>query len=54
MLHLEQPRKHSTLRPRAINPADVQQALRRLLKPIEVHPFVAETGRMGSLGWRVT
>ncbi|WP_437826262.1 hypothetical protein [Sorangium sp. So ce1153] len=53
VLHLEQPRKHSTLRPRAINPADVQQALRRLLKPIDAHPVVAETGRMGSLGWRV-
>lgn len=54
VLHLEQPRKHSTLRPRAINPADVQQALRRLLKPVDAHPFVAETSRMGSLGWQVT
>ncbi|WP_437949442.1 hypothetical protein WME98_00720 [Sorangium sp. So ce296] len=54
VLHLEQPKKHSTLRPRAINPADVQQALRRRLKPIDAHPFVAETSRMGSLAWRVT
>ncbi|WP_437675735.1 hypothetical protein [Sorangium sp. So ce131] len=54
VLHLEQPKKHSTLRPRAINPADVQQALRRVLKPIDAHPFVAETSRMGSLAWRVT
>lgn len=54
VLHLEQPEKRSTLRPRAINPADVMQALRRLLKPIDAHPFVAETTRMGSLAWRVT
>ncbi|MGK4007141.1 hypothetical protein WMF31_31250 [Sorangium sp. So ce1036] len=54
VLHLEQPEKHSTLRPRAINPADVQQALRRRLKPIDAHPLVAETSRMGSLAWKVT
>lgn len=53
VLHLEQPEKHSTLRPRAINPADVQQALRRRLRSIDAHPFVAETNRMGSLAWRV-
>lgn len=53
VLHLEQPRKHSTLRPRAINPADIQQKLRRLLKPIDAHPFVAEANRMGSLPWSV-
>ncbi|WP_437972825.1 hypothetical protein WMF11_27455 [Sorangium sp. So ce295] len=34
--------------------ADVQQALRRLLKPVGAQPFVAETSRMGSLGWKVT
>lgn len=54
VLHLEQPSKHSTLRPRAINPRDVQQVLRRLLKPIDAHVFVAETTRMGTLAWRVT
>ena len=53
VLQLEQPAKHSKLRPRAINPADVQQKLRRLLKPVDAHPCVAETNRMGSLAWRV-
>ena len=54
VLHLEQPKKHSALRPRAINPADVQQDLKRLITPIDAHPFVAESSRMGSLGWKVT
>jgi len=53
VLHLEQPAKHSRLRPRAINPADVAQKLRRLLKPIDAHPVVAETDHMRGLGWRV-
>jgi hypothetical protein len=54
ILHLEQPRKHSKLFPRAIDPVDIQQKLRQMLKPIDAHPFVAETTRMGSLSWRVT
>ena len=53
ILHLEQPVKSSTLRPRAISPADVQQKLRQLLKPVDAHPFVAEMNRMGSLAWSV-
>jgi hypothetical protein len=53
VLHLEQPAKHSALRPRGINPLDVQQALRLVLKPIDAHPFVAETSQMGSLVWSV-
>lgn len=53
VLHLEQPVKHSKLRPRAINPADVKQKLRQLLKPIDPHPFVAEKAAMGSLQWTV-
>jgi hypothetical protein len=54
VLHLEQPKKHSALRPRAIDPAHVLQTLRRLLKPIDAHPIVAETTRMGTLAWSVT
>jgi hypothetical protein len=54
VLHLEQPKKQSALRPRAIDPANVQQTLRRLLKPIDAHPSVVETTRMGSLAWSVT
>ena len=53
ILHLEQPAKHSKLRPRAINLADVQQKLRQLMKPIDAHPRVVERGRMGSLAWSV-
>ena len=53
ILHLEQPAKHSKLRPRAINPADIKQKLRQLLKPIDAHPFVAEKAAMGSLQWTV-
>jgi hypothetical protein len=54
ILHLEQPTKHSKLFPRAINPADVKQKLCQLLKPIDAHPFVAESTRMGTLEWRVS
>ncbi|MCI5147616.1 MAG: hypothetical protein D3923_19290 [Candidatus Electrothrix sp. AR3] len=32
VLHLEQPMKHSKLFPRAIDPADIQQKLRQLVK----------------------
>lgn len=53
VLHLEQPVKQSKLRPRAINPADVKQKLRQILKPIDAHPFVAEKAAMGSLEWTV-
>lgn len=53
VLHLEQPAKHSKLFPRAIDPANVKQVLRRLLKPIDAHPFVAEMAAMGTLAWSV-
>lgn len=53
ILHLEQPTKSSKLRPRAINPADIQQKLKQLLKPVDAHPFVAEMTKMGSLAWSV-
>jgi hypothetical protein len=54
VLHLEQPAKHSKLRPRAIDPADVQQKLRQLLKPVDAHPLVVEMARMGMLQWKVS
>lgn len=54
VLHLEQPAKHSTLRPRAIDPAAVRARLKKLLKPIDAHAIVAESNRMGSLAWSVT
>lgn len=50
-LHLEQPRRVSRLFPRSIDPADVLQKLRRLLKPVDAHPIIisGDDGR----GWRV-
>lgn len=54
VLHLEQPAKASKLRPRAIDPAILRQNLRRILKPVDAHPIVAEKSRMGALEWRVT
>jgi len=53
VLHLEQPETHSRLFPRAINPVDVQQKLRRLIKPIAPHPKVVESTRMQSVPWSV-
>jgi len=53
VLHLEQPVKHSSFRPRAINPLDVEQRLRALLKPVDPHAVVVESSRMGSLAWSV-
>ncbi|WLQ11330.1 hypothetical protein O5O45_16415 [Hahella aquimaris] len=52
-LHLEQPRKSSKLRPRAINPADVQQKLRKMLKPIDAHPLVVEISKSHGMPWSV-
>lgn len=54
VLHLEQPMKQSTLRPRAIDFAVVEQRLKALLKPIDAHPMVAASNRMRSLSWNVT
>lgn len=54
VLHLEQPAKQSRLFPRAIDPATVQQKLKQLLKAIDAHPLVVETGRMRGLPWTVS
>ncbi len=53
VLHLEQPRKHSKLFPRAIDPADVQQRLKQLVKAIDPHPLVLEMTKMGSVSWQI-
>lgn len=53
VLHLEQPEKHSKLRPRAINLADVQQKMRQLLKPVDAHPQVVDMRSMRRLEWQV-
>ena len=54
VLHLEQPLEGSKPFPRAINPANVQQKLRQLLKPIDAEARVAETALMQGLPWTVT
>ena len=54
VLHLEQPAKHSKLFPRAIDPAQVAQKLKQLLKAIDPHPKVVAIGRLGDVGWSVT
>lgn len=46
VLHLEQPRTHSKLFPRAYDPAIVQQKLKETLKPIDAHPKVVELANM--------
>jgi hypothetical protein len=51
VLHLEQPAKHSTLFPRAIDPANVQQRLKQLIKAIDPHPLVIELSRMNGVAW---
>jgi hypothetical protein len=53
VLHLEQPAKHSKLFPRAIDPADVLQRLKQLIKGIDPHPLVLEMGRMNGVAWQV-
>lgn len=54
-LHLEQPEKHSRLFPRAINPANVRQKLKGLLKAIDPHPRVLDrTMARTSLAWKIT
>jgi hypothetical protein len=53
VLHLEQPRQSSKLFPRAISPADVQQKLRQLLRPVDSHPVVVEKNDMRHLAWSV-
>ncbi|MEZ4436002.1 MAG: hypothetical protein R3F65_26695 [bacterium] len=51
VLHLEQPRKTSKLFPRAIDPMDIRQKLRRRLKPIDPHPIVVDRSSTRRLGW---
>ena len=53
VLHLEQPAKHSTLFPRAINPSVVLQRLKQLIKAVDPHPKVVRMGQMADIPWRV-
>ena len=55
VLHLEQSRHHSKpLFLRVYNPANVKQKLKQLIKAIDPHPQVMETGGPGNPGWSVT
>ena len=51
VFHLEQPATHSRLFPRVFDRAVVQQAIRRLVKPIDPHPLVVELAAMGGIPW---
>ncbi len=53
VLHLEQPQKHSRLRPRAIDPAALRMKLKKLIKSIDPHPLIVEHTCMGNLAWTV-
>lgn len=52
--HLEQPAKHSKLRPRAIEPDKLVQKLRMLLKAIDPHPAVVDLNSLhAAMNWTV-
>lgn len=54
VLHLAQPRSSgSKLFGRVINPANLTQQLRKLLKPIDAHPMVIDQRTMGGVDWQV-
>lgn len=53
IFHLEQPRTHSKLFPRAFEPADVQQKLKQILKAIDPHPNVVALADMRAVPWDV-
>jgi len=54
VFHLEQPIKSSKLFPRAFDPANVQQKLRQLIRPIDPHALVIERNAMANVSWTVT
>jgi hypothetical protein len=53
VLHLEQPVTGATLFPRSINPANVMQRLKQLIKCIDPHARVVEMHAMSPLEWSV-
>ncbi len=52
ILHLEQPARHSKLFPRSIDPADVQQKLKQLIRAVDPHPKVVARGDK-TVAWQV-
>lgn len=51
VFHMEQPRVHSKLFPRAYKREDIQQKLKQLVKPIDPHPKVIELAHMEDVPW---
>lgn len=50
VLHIEQPQRHQPV----VDPADIKQKLRRLLKAVDSHPKVVSMRNMQGLAWTVT
>lgn len=50
VLHIEQPQRHRPV----VDPADIKQKLRRLLKAIDPHLKVVSMNNMQGLAWTVT
>ncbi len=48
--HIEQPARHQPV----IDPADLKQKLRRLLKAVDAHPKVVSMDNLGGLQWTVS
>lgn len=53
VLHIEQPRIHSKLFPRPVEPANLKQEIRRRLKAIDCHPQVTDHEHMTYVPWEV-
>lgn len=51
VLHLEQPATHTKLYRRIYDPADVQQKLKQLVRPIDPHPRVVELSNTAGVPW---
>jgi hypothetical protein len=55
VLHVEQPLKPSRLFPRAIDPADLLQSLKMLLKSVDAHPSVVDCNSLTpQMNWTVS
>ncbi|MCK3654683.1 hypothetical protein A4G19_02545 [Pasteurellaceae bacterium Macca] len=54
VLHLELPNKYSRLYPNILNPVDIQQKLKSLVKSIDAHPRVVNKNKLHpSMSWTV-
>lgn len=48
--HIEQPARHQQV----IDPADIKQKLKKLLKAVDAHPRITSISNMNGVGWTVT